>query len=52
MGTLQAAEAIKLLLGQGALLTDRMLVFNALKASFRQVVFSRRPGCVLCGERA
>ncbi len=51
VGTIQAAEAIKYLLGIGELLTNRFLVFDALKMSFRQVGFSRNPSCPLCGDK-
>lgn len=49
MGTLQATEAVKFLLGRGELLTDCLLVYNALKASFRKVPLKRNPRCPLCG---
>lgn len=50
IGTLQATEAIKFLLGQGKLLTDALLVYNALEMSFRKVALKRNPSCPLCGE--
>ncbi|MEI6210570.1 MAG: molybdopterin-synthase adenylyltransferase MoeB [bacterium] len=50
VGTIQAAEAVKFLLGIGQLLTNRLLVFDALKMSFREVAFKRNPGCALCGS--
>ncbi|MEI6809342.1 MAG: molybdopterin-synthase adenylyltransferase MoeB [bacterium] len=50
MGTIQAAEAVKYLLGIGELLTNRLLVMNALKMSFREVGFKRNPACPLCGS--
>lgn len=50
IGTIQAAEAVKFLLGIGQLLTNRLLVFDALKMSFREVAFKRNPGCALCGS--
>jgi molybdopterin/thiamine biosynthesis adenylyltransferase len=50
MGTLQAAEAVKFLLQQGELLTDSLLLYNALQASFRKVALKRNPTCPLCGE--
>jgi molybdopterin/thiamine biosynthesis adenylyltransferase len=50
VGTLQATEAAKYLLGQGELLTDSLLVYNALKASFRKVALKRRSDCPLCGS--
>jgi molybdopterin-synthase adenylyltransferase len=50
VGTLQATEAVKFLLGQGDLLTDSLLVYNALKTSFRKVGLKRNSNCPLCGE--
>lgn len=49
MGTIQAAEAVKYLLGIGDLLTNRLLVFDALRMTFRTVPFKRNPGCPICG---
>lgn len=50
IGTLQATEAVKFLLGQGELLTDSLLVYNALKTNFRKVGLKRNPNCPLCGQ--
>ncbi len=50
MGTIQAAEAVKHLLGIGNLLTNRLLVLDALKMTFREVAFKRNPACPLCGN--
>ncbi len=50
IGTLQATEAVKYLLGKGDLLTDSLLVYNALKTNFRKVGLKRNPKCPLCGE--
>lgn len=50
IGSLQATEAIKYILGIGELLTDRMLVHDALGMSFREVNFRRNPNCPLCGK--
>jgi len=49
IGTLQATEAVKFLLGQGELLTDALLIYNALKTRFRKVQLKRNPSCPLCG---
>jgi molybdopterin/thiamine biosynthesis adenylyltransferase len=51
IGALQAAEALKFLLGRGALLTDALLSWNALRMEFRKVVLRRSPDCPLCGPR-
>lgn len=51
MGTIQAAEALRFLLGIGELLTNRMLIYDALKANFRNVTLRKNRNCPLCGER-
>jgi molybdopterin/thiamine biosynthesis adenylyltransferase len=50
IGTLQATEAIKYLLGVGKLLTDTLLTYDALEMEFRAVKVSRNPSCPLCGK--
>ena len=50
VGCLQATEALKYLLGAGELLTDRMMVFDALGMRFREAKFSRNSRCPLCGD--
>jgi molybdopterin/thiamine biosynthesis adenylyltransferase len=50
IGSLQATEALKYVLGIGELLTDRLLTYNALTMKFRTVCFERNSRCPLCGE--
>jgi len=50
IGSIQAAEAIKYILGTGDLLTNRLLVFDALKMKFREVKVKRNAACPLCGD--
>ena len=50
VGSLQATEAIKYLLGLGDLLTGTLLTYNALSMDFRKVQLKRNPNCPLCGE--
>ncbi len=50
IGTIQATEALKLVLGIGRPLTDRMLDFDARRTSFREIKTRRNPNCPLCGE--
>ncbi|MHC4915923.1 MAG: HesA/MoeB/ThiF family protein [Planctomycetota bacterium] len=50
MGTLQAAEAIKVLTGIGRPLWDRLLVYDALEAHFRTLRRAPDPDCPLCGR--
>jgi len=49
MGTIQATEAIKYLLGIGELLTGKLLVFDALDMEFRKVEIAARTNCIVCG---
>ena len=51
VGTLQAAEAIKLVLGVGEPLVGRLLAFDALRVRFRELSVPKDPTCPLCGER-
>jgi molybdopterin/thiamine biosynthesis adenylyltransferase/rhodanese-related sulfurtransferase len=50
IGTLQAIEAIKLLIGIGDPLIGRLLHFDALKVKFRELNLRRDPQCPVCGE--
>lgn len=52
IGSLQATEAIKYILGLGDLLTDSLLTYNALTMDFRKVHLGCNPDCPLCGENA
>ncbi len=52
MGTLQATEVLKLILGIGESLKGRLLLWDALDARFRTVRLRRDPGCALCGPGA
>jgi adenylyltransferase/sulfurtransferase len=51
LGVIQAAEAVKLLLGVGEPLVGRLLLVDALAMSFRTLRFARDPACPACGER-
>ena len=50
VGSIQAAEALKLLLGQGDTLVGRLLLFDALRMKFREMRLRRDPACPACGE--
>ncbi|MBR0661393.1 HesA/MoeB/ThiF family protein [Neoroseomonas oryzicola] len=50
MGTLQATEVLKLIMGIGDPLKGRLLLWDALDARFRTVRLKRDPGCALCGD--
>ncbi|MGE0873324.1 MAG: ThiF family adenylyltransferase [Burkholderiales bacterium] len=48
VGTLQAAEAIKLIAGIGESLAGRLMMIDALAAEFRDIRIARDPGCAVC----
>lgn len=50
MGTIQATEAIKLIVGVGEPLVGRFLTYDALAMRFGEFRFSRRPDCAVCGD--
>jgi sulfur-carrier protein adenylyltransferase/sulfurtransferase len=50
VGLIQATEAIKLIIGEGTPLIGRLLLFDALKMSFRELKLRRNPECPLCGD--
>lgn len=50
LGTIQAAEALRFIIGKGKLLTNRLLIFNALDMEYRTVNFNPNPNCPICGE--
>jgi molybdopterin/thiamine biosynthesis adenylyltransferase/rhodanese-related sulfurtransferase len=52
MGSLQATEAIKLLLEIGDSMVGRLLLFDALEMTFQEVSLRRDPDCPVCGEHA
>lgn len=49
VGSMQAIETIKLLLGEGTSLSGRLLLFDALDMKFREMKLRKHPDCVLCG---
>ncbi|MCA1621990.1 MAG: molybdopterin-synthase adenylyltransferase MoeB [Acidobacteria bacterium] len=50
IGAIQANEAIKLVLGGGEPLINRLLLFDAWKLRFRELKLRKDPGCPVCGE--
>ena len=50
IGTLQATEAIKLILGIGEPMIGRMLLYDALNMSFDMIKIRKNPKCPVCGE--
>ncbi len=50
VGTIQATEAIKLILGKGDPLVGRLLTYDSMKMSFRTLKLRRDKACPACGE--
>jgi adenylyltransferase/sulfurtransferase len=51
VGAIQANEAIKLILGGGEPLINRLLLFDAWKLRFRELKLRKDPACPVCGEQ-
>jgi molybdopterin/thiamine biosynthesis adenylyltransferase/rhodanese-related sulfurtransferase len=50
VGTIQAAETLKLILGKGDPLVGRLLLFDALGMKFRELKLRKNPECPVCGD--
>lgn len=50
IGSIQAAEVIKYIIGKGELLRGRLLMLDALKMKFREITFEKNTDCPACGE--
>lgn len=50
VGSLQALEAVKLILDAGQPMVGRLLLFDALKTAFRELEVRRDPACPACGD--
>lgn len=50
IGLIQATEAVKIILGVGETLKNRLLLYDALGMKFRELKLRRDPDCPVCGE--
>jgi rhodanese-related sulfurtransferase len=50
VGSIQAAETLKLIIGKGEPLVGRLLLFDALAMRFRELKLRKNPECPVCGE--
>ncbi len=50
IGVIQATEVVKLIIGKGEPLIGRLMLYDALKMTFREVKFRKNPKCPVCGE--
>ena len=51
VGTMQAAEALKLLAGIGSSLAGRLQMLDARSMEWNEIRVARQPGCAVCGDR-
>ena len=51
VGSIQANETIKLILGSEGILLNRLLLFDAWKMKFRELKLRKNPSCPMCGEK-
>src|SRR5438876_5915083 len=51
IGCIQATEAVKLILGKGAPLIGRLLLYDALQMGFQEFKVRRNPKCPICGDQ-
>jgi adenylyltransferase/sulfurtransferase len=51
IGTIQAAEVLKLSTGSGEPLVNRVLLHDSMAMTFREVRYRRNPACAVCGDR-
>lgn len=51
LGTLQATEVLKIVLGLGASPAGAMLLYDGLRSDMRRMTYRRRAACALCGDR-
>ena len=50
LGTMQATEALKELLGLGQSLSGRLVLYDSMNSDMRSLKVKRDPGCALCGD--
>ena len=50
IGTIQATEALKIILSKGEVLSGRLLVYDALNMAFRELKLGKNKNCPICGE--
>jgi adenylyltransferase/sulfurtransferase len=50
IGIIQATEAVKIILGEGTTLKGRLLLYDAMNMTFRELKLQRDPACPVCGD--
>jgi molybdopterin/thiamine biosynthesis adenylyltransferase/rhodanese-related sulfurtransferase len=51
VGTIQATEAVKLIIGVGEPLVNRFMIYDALRMRFRELKLRKDPECPVCGDQ-
>ena len=51
IGSIQATEVVKIILGKGDSLSGRLLLYDALNMRFRELRLRRNPDCPVCGDK-
>ena len=51
IGTIQATEVLKYVLGNGELLANRLLIWDGMQAHVEEIVVARNPACMSCGTK-
>ena len=50
VGSIQATEVIKIILGIGKILSGRLLLFDSMQQTYREMALAKNPDCKLCGK--
>ena len=50
VGSIQATETVKIVLGKGESLSGRLVLYDALNMKFRELKLRRNPACPVCGD--
>src|SRR3989338_4102123 len=52
IGSIQATEVVKLILGKGELLKGKLLIYDSLNMDFRKLKIRKNPNCPICSDKA
>ena len=52
VGSIQATEVVKLILGKGEILKGKLLIYDSLNMDFKKVKIHKNPNCPVCGDNA
>jgi adenylyltransferase/sulfurtransferase len=52
VGSIQATEVVKLILGKGEILKGKLLIYDSLNMDFKKVKIHKNPNCPVCSDKA